>query len=324
MNKIVLAGKITADAKAMFRDRCAGRYEIVEIASKDELGDVRDAAYIVTRGVPLMEPEIDQLTQDVRLIHRWGVGYDSVDIEAAGKKGIAVAICAGGNAQPVAEMTVLLMLAAYRKLTALLARAKEGTKEKEDIIRQSYLLQGKTVGLVGLGNIGSRVCRMVQGFGAAVQYYDVFRASTESETALNIRYVNLEELLKTSDIVSLHLPLLDSTRHMIGKKEFQMMKPTALLVNTARGAIVDTEAMLSALQNDEIAGAAIDTIEGEPLPVGHPIFDNPKVLLTPHGAGNTCDNNVNMVDIIMKNIDAMESGQIPEGRYLVNKQYLNI
>lgn len=322
MHKIVLAGKLTADAKALFRTKCVGKYEVVDISSSAEIPSIRDAEYIVTRGIPFMGPEIDHLSPNVRLIHRWGVGYDTVDIEAAAKKDIAVAICTGGNAQPVAEMTVLLMLASYRKLPALIARAKEGTKEKEDIIAQSYLLQGKKVGLIGLGNIGSKVARMVQGFGASVQYYDAFRTTEENEAAWNVTYVPLEELLKTSDIVSIHVPLMDSTRHMIGKAEFALMKPSALLVNTARGGVVDTEAMIAALDSGEIAGAALDTIENEPLPAGHPVFQHPKILLTPHGAGNTCDNTRNMVEIIMNNIEVMETGGMPSRKYIVNSDLL--
>lgn len=323
MHKIVLAGNITEDAKQRFYTQCAGRYQLVEILKSAQIPDVKDAEYIVTRGIPFRASEIAQLQSTLRLIHRWGVGFDSVDVEAAGKKGIAVAVCTGGNAQPVAEMSVLLMLASYRKLIPLLNRAKEGVKDKEDIIAQSYLLQGKLVGLLGLGNIGSRVSKILKGFGVAVQYYDAFRGSPEMEKELGVTYVPFTQLLKTSDIVSIHVPLVKSTAHMMGEKEFELMKPSALLVNTARGGIIDTAAMLAALDTGKIAAAALDTIEGEPLPPEHPIFSNPKILLTPHGAGNTCDNTQNMVDIIIQNIDAMESGQLPAAKYIVNAKYLN-
>lgn len=323
MRKIVLAGNLTGDAKKIFHTHFAGRCEVAEISSSEEIQAAADAEYIITRGLPFQQKEIAQLKGRTRLIHRWGVGYDSVDIQAAAQKGIAVAICTGGNAQPVAEMTVLLMLAAYRRLPDLISRARQGTKEKEDIIARSYLLQGKMVGLIGLGNIGRLVCKILHGFGASVQYYDLLRAAPEIEVDLDVRYCTLEELLQTSDIVSIHVPLLDSTRHMIGAGEFRLMKPSALLVNTARGGVVDTRAMLDALKNREIAGAALDTIEGEPLPADHPVFSEPNILLTPHGAGNTCDNTKNMCDIIIRNIEVMESGGMPEAKYLVNAQLLN-
>lgn len=318
MHKIALCGKLTADTKEMFYRECADRYEIIEIANETQIPLIKDAEYIVTRGVPFMQQQIDQLGEQVRLIHRWGVGYDSVDVAAATKRGIAVAICTGGNAQPVAEMTVLLMLASLRRLLSLIERAKEGTKDKEDIIAHSYLLQGKTVGLIGLGNIGSKVAGMVRSFGARVQYYDAFRTTPENEASLGVTYAGLEELLQTSDIVSVHVPLMETTKHLLGAKEFAMMKDGALLVNTARGGIVDTDALLAAIETGKLQGAALDTIEGEPLPKGHPIFSNEKILLTPHGAGNTCDNNRNMYEIIHRNIDAIEDGKRPENRYIVN------
>ena len=322
MSKIALVGKLTADAKRLFYEKGNNRYDILEITSSEEIPKIKDAEYIVVRGIPFMQPEISLLSNNTKLIHRWGVGYDSVDIKAAGEKGITVAVSTGGNAQPVAELTVLLMLASYRCLPDLLDRAKAGSKDKEDIIAKSYLLQGKRVGLVGFGNIGSKVCKMVQAFGAEVQYYDKYRISSDKEKEIGVKYISFEDLLKTSDIVSIHVPLMESTRHLIGQKEFEIMKPTALLVNTARGGVVDTEALLAALDGGEIAAAALDTIEGEPLPKDHPIFNNNKVILTPHGGGNTCDNTINMVNIIMENIDSMENGDFPSGRYVVNNEYL--
>lgn len=323
LHKIALCGKLTPDVKQMFRDAFSARCEIVEIADDSQLSLALDAEYIVTRGVKFPAERIASLGENVRLIHRWGVGYDSVDIDAAAQRGIPVAVCTGGNAQPVAEMAVLLMLASNRNLTALLDRAREGTGNREDIIARSYLLQDKTVGLIGLGNIGSRVAGMVQAFGARVIYYDAFRASAEQEQRLGVTFVPLDELLAASDIVSVHVPLMDATHHMLGAPQFAMMKPGALLVNTARGGIVDTQAMLDALDAGTLRAAALDTVEGEPLPADHPIFSRSDVLLTPHGAGNTCDNNANMFDIIRRNIDAMENGTMPEARYVVNLRSLS-
>lgn len=322
MKKVVLAGTIPAEARQMIRDQLGEGFEIVDTRSAEETVAVPGTDYVVTRGVKWPAQVIEQLPDSVALLHRWGVGYDSIDIEAAGRRGIRVAICTGGNAEPVAELTIALILAAYRKLPRLFARAKEGRKDKEDIIAESYLLQDKMVGLIGLGNIGGKVARMSQGFGASVQYYDVFRAAPEAEQALGARYVPLEELLATSDIVSVHVPLLESTTHMIDKKAFAQMKPNALLVNTARGPIVDTQAMLEAIDSGKLMGAALDTIEGEPLPVGHPVHANEKILLTPHGGGNTCDNLGNMVQIIVENIREMSEGKVPGKKFIVNEAFL--
>jgi phosphoglycerate dehydrogenase-like enzyme len=224
----------------MFRKRSEGRFEVVSIKTLEEMDSVKNAAYFVARGIPFKKTEIDQLGDGVKLIHRWGVGYDSVDIETAGKRGIVVAICAGGNAQPVAEMAVLLMLASYRRLLKQVQRAKDGRSDKDDIATESYLLQGKKVGIVGFGNIGRRVCKIVQGFGATVQYFDFFRPDTQTEKELHAEFVPFDELVKTSDIITVHAPLTDQTRGMFGAREFAMMKNSAMFVNTARGGLADT------------------------------------------------------------------------------------
>ena len=323
MNKVVLVGNIPQEGKLSFYEHFKGRLNVAEAANADEAAAITDATYLVVRGAKYSETEINRLPASVKMLTRWGVGYDSVDIEAAGKKGITVTICTGGNAEPVAELTVLLMLAAYRKLPQLLERARAGRKDKEDLISQSFLLQDKTVGLLGVGNIGSRVARMAQGVGAAVQYYDVFRWDETRERAANITYVDMDTLLRTSDIVSVHVPLLESTKGIINKETFAKMKNSAILINTARGPIVNTEDLMTAIREGEIAAAGLDTIDGEPLPADHPIFQCDRILLTPHAGGNTSDNTENMVRIVVKSIFDMENGTGPDQKFIVNSQYLH-
>lgn len=322
MNKVVLLGNFPEAGREILRERCRGRYEAAEVRVEDDLEEQLDGTYYILRGFPMGAKEIAKLSPKARLLHRWGVGFDSVDIEAAGRRGIAVSICAGVNAQPVAEHTVLLMLASYRRLPELLIRAREGRKDKEDIIGRSWLIEGKTVGLVGLGSIGRRVARMIRGFGAEVAYYDPYRAAPETEQELGVRFLPLDELLRVSDIVSLHMPLLESTKHLIDAEAIAKMKPSALLVNTARGGIVDTDALLKALEERRVLGAALDTLEGEPLPAGHRAFELDNLLVTPHAGGNTEDNNRNMATYIMDNIDAMEEGMEPNRSSVVNGEYL--
>lgn len=322
MNTVVLVGNIPKEGKESFARRFQGKLNVVEAATAADAAAVSDATYLVVRGPKYPAEEIARLPQGVKMLSRWGVGYDSVDVEAAGKRGIAVSICTGGNAEPVAELTVLLMLATYRRLPQLLERAKEGRKDKEDLIEQSLLLQGKTVGLLGMGNIGSKVARMVQGFGSQVQYYDVFRMDEAREQAMGVTYVDLDTLLRTSDIVSVHVPLLPSTEGMIGAESFAKMKKSAILINTARGPIVNTDALLHAVDSGEIFAAAMDTVSGEPLPPDHPIFRSDRIILTPHAGGNTSDNIENMVEIIADCILTMEGGTTPAKKFIVNSQYL--
>ena len=322
MNKVVICGKVPAAGKKIIRERCEGKYEVAEVLTPEDFAKNLDGAYYILRGYPMGTAEVERIGPQAKLLHRWGVGYDAVDIETAGKKGLPVAICAGVNSQPVAELTVLLMLSAYRHIEELTARAREGRKDKEDIIARSWLINGKRVGLVGLGNIGRRVAKAVKGLGAEVVYYDPYRAPEETEKELGVQYLELDELLRTSDIVSLHMPLLDSTRHLIDADALAKMKPTALLVNTARGGIVDTEALLKALAEKKLFGAALDTIEGEPIPPDHPAFALDNLILTPHAGGNTEDNNSNMAAFIMDNIDAVEAGKGADPHSIVNAKFL--
>lgn len=322
MNTVVLVGNIPKEGKESFARRFQGKLKVLEAANATEAVAVPGVTYLVVRGSKYPATEIARLPESVKMISRWGVGYDSVDVEAAGKRGIAVSICTGGNSEPVAELAVLLMLATLRRLPQLLERAKKGRKDKEDLIEQSYLLQGKTVGLLGMGNIGSKVARMVQGFGSQVQYYDVLRMDKERERAMNVAYVDFDTLLYTSDIISVHVPLLPSTQGMIGAESIAKMKKSAILINTARGPLVDTDALLKAVNSGEIFAAALDTVTGEPLPPNHPIFHNDRIILTPHAGGNTVDNIENMVEIIANCILTMESGMMPAKKFIVNSQYL--
>ena len=322
MNKVVLVGTIPAEGKQLFHQKLDGILEVVEAKDAAEAIRYSDATYLVVRGTKCPAEVIDQLPDSVKMLSRWGVGYDSVDIEEAGKRGIIVTICTGGNAEPVAELAILLMLASYRKLPDLLTRAKEGRKDKEDLIAKSFLLQNKVIGLWGIGNIGSRVARMAHSFGATVQYNDAFRLDPQKEQEMDVTYVDLDTLFSTSDIISIHVPLLDSTEGAVNKDMFKKMKKNAVLINTARGAIVNTEDLIQAIETQEIAGAALDTVNGEPLPANHPIFSYDQILLTPHAGGNTSDNTSNMVDLIVQCILDMEHNSSPAAKYVVNQQYL--
>lgn len=257
-----------------------------------------------------------------RLIHRWGVGYDSVDIEAAGEKGIAVAVTSGVNANAVAELAVGHMLSLYRHIPTMNDMLKHGGWERKTFIDRSFMISGKTVGLVGCGNIGRLVAKSVQAFGARVIYYDVFRMTPEAERELNITFVSQDELLRSSDIVSLHLPATDSTKEMVNREFLAKMKPTAILINTARGALVKEEDLIEALQNGTIAGAGLDSFAQEPIAPNSPLLTMDHVVLTPHVGGNTFDLGDAMVERILDNISRIENNIELRRSDLVNAQYL--
>jgi phosphoglycerate dehydrogenase-like enzyme len=227
----------------------------------------------------------------MRLVQLLSAGYDRVDVEAARKAKVPVANNGGANAIAVSEHTLMLMLAVLKRLVRFHNDIVAGKWRVGDSVEsRTHELSGKMVGIVGLGNIGKKVARRAAAFDARVQYYDIARLSEDQEDALGVRFVLFAELLRTSDIVSLHVPLDDTTRNMIGARELSLMKPSAVLINTCRGPVVDEEALYRALKDGRIAGAGLDVLVEEPPKGPHPLFTLPNVTFTPHSAGPTWEN----------------------------------
>lgn len=227
----------------------------------------------------------------MRLVQLLSAGYDRADLAAARKARVPIANNGGGNAVAVAEHTLMLMLATLKKLTGLHADVsagqwRSGPSGKAPI----HELRGKTVGIVGLGNIGKKVARRAAAFDVDIQYYDIARLSEDEEDALGVRFVLFNELLRTSDIVTLHVPLDDTTRNLIGAAELAVMKPTAILINTCRGPVVNETAIHDALKSKQIAMAGLDVMTEEPPKPENPLFVLPNIILTPHSAGPTIEN----------------------------------
>jgi phosphoglycerate dehydrogenase-like enzyme len=175
-----------------------------------------------------------------------------------------------------------------------------------------YELARKTLGIVGLGNIGKKVARRAAAFDTVVQYYDIARLTEAEEDALGVRFVLLPELLRTSDVVSLHVPLDDSTRHLLGAREFAQMKPGAILINTCRGPVVDEAALHAALKSGQVAGAGLDVLVEEPPATNHALFSLPNVTLTPHSAGPTWENWTARFRNGFDNIQRVAAGRAPK------------
>ncbi|HEU5322192.1 MAG TPA: 2-hydroxyacid dehydrogenase, partial [Methylomirabilota bacterium] len=227
----------------------------------------------------------------LRLVQLLSAGYDRVDVEAARKAGVPVANNGGANATAVAEHTLMLALAVLKRLVrfhndVVAGRWRVGGSGEPGV----YELAGRTLGIVGLGNIGRKVARRAAAFDMRVQYHDVARLAEDAEDALGVRFVLLDELLRSSDVVSLHVPLDDSTRHLLGARELALMKPDAVLINTCRGPVVDEAALYEALAGGRLAGAGLDVLVEEPPPPTHPLLALPNVTLTPHSAGPTWEN----------------------------------
>jgi phosphoglycerate dehydrogenase-like enzyme len=272
---------------------------------------VKDAEYVMGLGRPI-GGEFFRSAPKLRLVQLLSAGYDRVDIEAARKAKVPVSNNGGANAVAVAEHTILLMLAVLKRLVRFHNDVVAGKWRVGNLVDDRVgELAGKTVGIIGLGNIGKKVARRAQGFDARVQYYDIERLTEAQEDALGVRFALLDELLRTSDVVSLHVPLDDSTRHIIGARELAAMKREAVLVNTCRGPVIDEAALYGALKTGAIAGAGLDVLVDEPPARDHPIFSLPNVTLTPHSAGPTWENWTARFRNGFDNIQRVAAGRAP-------------
>ncbi len=227
----------------------------------------------------------------LKLVQLISAGYDMVDMAAARRAGIPVCNNGGSNSVAVAEHAVMLILAVLKRLVWHHGNVNAGKWRVGGFDHLPlHELEGKTVGIVGLGRIGKKVARRLHGFDARVQYYDIARLTEDEEDALGVRFVLFEELLRTSDIVTLHVPLTDTTRGLMSTREFATMKPGAVFINTCRGPVVDEPALQKALTSGHLAGAGLDVMVEEPPAPNHPLFDLENVIITPHMAGPTWEN----------------------------------
>lgn len=272
---------------------------------------MRDAEYLF--GFPrfLSDEAYTQATR-LKLFQVLSAGYDYVNIAGARQARIPICSNGGANSVAVAEHAIMLMLAVSRKLVAFhhnvaAGRWHQGIPRTVNI----YELEGKTVGLVGLGNIGKQVARRVQAFDARVIYYDVFRLTPQEEDRLGVQFAPLDTLLAAADIVSLHVPLNDNTRHMIDAGALGRMKPTAIIINTCRGEVIDEAALIDALQHGRILAAGLDTVAKEPPDPRNPLLALPNVTLTPHSAGPTVDSYHKRFRNGYANIQRVAGGQPP-------------
>lgn len=319
MEKIMVIGPYTQQMVRSLEKYLPQGTEMVFIKDDSGYDALDDADYIILRTYRLEGTQIARLGK-VKLIQRWGAGFDTVDIQAAGKQGIPVAVCAGVNAQSVAELSVLMMLAVCRNLLPQAAAFASGEDRRTSLASQSRCIAGKTVGILGMGNIGRRVAGIVRGFGADVIYYDVMPMDSEKEAALGCRYGSMDEVLSESDIVSLHLPLLEETKGILDRNAIAKMKTGAVLINAARQELVVEADLAEALRSGKLLGAGLDEI-GEPV-AQSPFAGMENVICTPHIGGSTVDINDTMARQCMEHIDAVRGGKALTPPSLVNGKYL--
>jgi glyoxylate reductase len=267
---------------------------------KEFLNEIKDAKALVVGGAELIDEEFLKNAPELKIIARFGVGYDNVDVEACTKKGVYVTYTPGVLSNAVAELTIGLILCLSRRI--LEADRYVKTKWARDSAFPFGIdLEGKTLGIIGLGQIGCAVAYRTKPFDMKLVYYDVIRKQDFEET-LGARFVKLDDLLKISDFVTIHIPLTSSTRGLIGERELKLMKKKAYLINTSRGPIVDEEALCRALTDGWIAGAALDVFVKEPLPLDSPLVKLRNILLTPHIGSATVETRRRMAQADVESI----------------------
>jgi phosphoglycerate dehydrogenase-like enzyme len=237
-----------------------------------------------------MGSEFFRSAPKLKLVQLLSAGYDRVDIEAARKAKVPVSNNGGANAVAVAEHTIMLMLAVLKRLVRFHNDVVAGKWHVGSAAGRIYELSGRRLGIIGLGNIGKKVARRAAAFDMSIRYHDIVRLAEHEEDALGVQYALLDELLRTSDVLTLHVPLTDSTRSLIAARELALMPRSTIIINTSRGPVIDEDALYQALKEQRIAGAGLDVMVEEPPAPAHPLFTLPNVTLTPHSAGPTWEN----------------------------------
>lgn len=250
----------------------------------------------------------------LKLVQTFSAGTEGLDKARLLNLGIQVANCGGGNAACVAEHAIGLLLMVNHKLDRQAASVRAGgwSRDVTGPLSDFQTLTDKRIGIVGLGNIGSGVARRLKTWGAEIVYHDVVQYHADYELRAGARRIGRDEIFATSDIVSLHVPLDASTRAMVSTAEFRAMKPTAVLINTCRGPVVDEAALIHALQTGEIFAAGLDVMETEPIAADNPLVTMPNVVLTPHLGSRAVESTVSVTRNAVENAERIARGEPPE------------
>lgn len=295
------------------RDLTPPDFELVVAApaSPGYASALADTEYLLGN-VSTMDDAFYRSAPKLRLVQLFSAGYNHVDLDAARRAGVLVSNNGGANSRAVAEQTIMLMLAVYRRLPWQHEMTAGGRWRGNQTVPTFYEMQGKTLGIIGLGTIGKRVARIANGgFDMNVQYSDIVRMAEHEEDALHVRYRLLPELLATSDIVTLHVPLTRLTRNMISARELGWMQPHAVLINCSRGPVIDFPALHEALTSGKIAGAGLDVFPTEPPSPSEPVLSLDNVVLTPHLAGASRETRVKQTRNAFDNVLRVSRGERP-------------
>ena len=313
-NKIVFSPPFPPSIMDVAHAMAPADFEFQVIAQDDPgfAQAIQDADYFMGFPREHMGQSFYDMAPNLKLVQLISAGYDRLDVDAARQARVPVSNNGGSNSVAVAEHTMALILAVYKQVVRDHNNVVSGKWRVGDFAElRIYELADKTLGLVGLGTIGKKVARRAQAFDMRVLYHDTIRLSEDQEDALGVRFVLLPELLRTSDVVSLHVPLNEQTRNMMGAREFATMKNDAIFINTCRGPVVDEAALHHALTNGQIAAAGLDVMVEEPPQTDHPLFALDNVTFTPHTAGPTLENWTKAFRNGFDNIQRVAAGRQP-------------
>ena len=300
------------DAATAAQEITPSGFELAVVAARSqEYKDaLKDSSYLVGFVDSLVDDELFETGPNLKLIQLLSAGYDRADIEAARKAGVPIANNGGANSVAVSEHAVLLMLAISRQLVRQHTSVAAGNWRGNETPRV-HELRNKTLGIVGLGTIGKKTARLAAAFGMNIIYYDIARLAEHEEDAIGVRFRLLKELLRESDLISLHTPLNDTTRHLIDAEELSLMKESAILVNTARGPVINEAALYDALTEGKILAAGLDVFDQEPPQPNTPLFKLDNVILSAHLAGPTFESNIARVRNAFDNVQRVARGEEP-------------
>ncbi|MFH0846808.1 MAG: phosphoglycerate dehydrogenase [Chloroflexota bacterium] len=313
--KILVADQISGEGLALLKG--LAQVDVKTGLKPDELmGIIGDYEGLMVRSATQVTAKVIEAGKKLQAIGRAGVGVDNIDVEAATRRGIIVVYSPTGNTISAAEHTMGLMLSLARNIPQANTSLKKGEWRRNEFTGNE--LRGKTLGIIGLGNVGAEVARRARAFDMRLLGYDPF-VSAEYAKNIQVDIVPLEELLKSSDFVTLHVPLNKDTRGLIGEKQLAMMKPTARIINCARGGLIDEELLAKALKEKKLAGAAVDVFPTEPPP-GSPLFGLDNAVVTPHLGASTHEAQVTAARDVAEQFVAIIKGEQP--RYAINAPFI--
>ncbi len=280
-----------------------------------ELADADIVIGDYTFKIPITSSMVDAMSK-VKLIAQPSTGYDHIDLASCRKKGIPVTNIGGANAVSVAEHTLALALMLLKRIGYAHRMMTEGTWVQGELLNVAAEISGKSWGIIGLGRIGREVAWRAKAMGAAVFYTDIARLPEPEEERLGVVYLPLQRLLAESDIVSIHVPLTERTRDMMGEKEFRLMKSYAVFINVARGELAEEGALAKAVTQGWIGGAGVDVFTSEPVSSDNPLLaaarEGSNIVLTPHIAGATNDARLRIIQTTVENVVRVALGQPPQ------------